>query len=79
MVRTRQPRSKFEKFTEGLRVLGQYQPAAKLDAIGGILLVGDTTDDNIPKAARDYLEGLGFFEDTENFMFAFVGHTKQDE
>jgi carbamoylphosphate synthase large subunit len=78
MVRTRQPRSKFEKFTEGLRVLGQFQPAAKLDAIGGILLVGDTTDENVPRAAREYLAGLGFFEDDQNFMFAFVGR-KQDE
>lgn len=73
MVRTHVPRSKFEKFKEGLRVLSQYQPAAKLDAISGVLLVGNTKDEHVPRGAREYLASLGFFEDETNDMFAFIG------
>lgn len=75
-MNTRQPMSKLEKLAEGLRVIKQYQPAAEVNALDGLILVGDTKDPHVSMGARQFLRGIGFAEDDLHKRFVFSTRSK---
>jgi hypothetical protein len=56
----KKPQSRFEKFSEGLRIIMIHQPAAEMSISGKFFCLGDTEDPHVSRGAKDYLKGLGF-------------------
>lgn len=66
------PTSKFEKLLTGMQALEWLQPAARMEAEGSRVYLGDTEDPHVPKGLVDYLISLGFEVDENRKMFAFL-------
>jgi len=65
----KQPQSKFEKLSAGLKMLMIHQPAARMQADGGYFYIGDVEDPYLSRGAKDYLTGLGFSIAQGQFRF----------
>ena len=65
------PQSKFEKFFEGLRIIGQFQPAAQLNIVDGDLLISPAKDEHMTRAMKDHIKAFGFVENTEVDAFVY--------
>lgn len=68
----RAPMSKLEKFSEGLNLLRQYQPAAPMYRVGGHLLVGDLADPHLPEGMKARMGEFGFQIEESRKMFAYT-------